>query len=67
MGFGSSPVHPKVLLSNLIYGYEGGVFERELECATCDSVAFRFIAANGYPDRDTIEARGARRPSRDDR
>ena len=31
-----------------------GFFSRNLERATHDSVAFRFIAANEHPDHDTI-------------
>ena len=27
---------------------------RQLERATCDSVAFRFVASNQHPDHDTI-------------
>src|SRR5271169_6781713 len=34
--------------------HDGGVFEPQLERATYDSVAFRFIAANDHPDHDTI-------------
>jgi hypothetical protein len=44
-------------LGLIIYGYATGVFSsRKLERATCDSVAFRFIAANEHPDHDTIAA-----------
>ena len=54
-GSGSASYHPKVLLSLLVYGYATGVFSgRKLERATYDSLAFRFIAANDHPDRDTI-------------
>jgi transposase len=46
---------PGKLLGVLVYGYATGVFSsRKLERATCDSVAFRFIAANNHPDHDTI-------------
>ncbi len=39
----------------MVYGYATGVFSsRKLERATCDSVAFRFVAANDHPDHDTI-------------
>lgn len=56
-GGGSEPYHPKMLLSLLFYGYATGVFSsRKLERAAYDSVAFRFIAANTYPDHDTIAA-----------
>ena len=54
---GSASYHPSMLLGLLVYGYAtGGVFERKLERATYDSVAFRFIAANDHPDHDTIAA-----------
>ena len=56
-GSGSASYHPRLLLGILIYGYATGVFSsRKLERATYDSVAFRFIAANEYPDHDTIAA-----------
>jgi hypothetical protein len=46
-GSGSASYHPSVLLGLLVYGYATGVFSsRQLERATYDSVAFRFIAAN---------------------
>src|SRR5258708_6429293 len=54
-GSGSASYHPSVLLGLVVYGYATGVFSsRQLECATYDSVAFRFIAANDHPDHDTI-------------
>jgi transposase len=54
-GSGSAPYHPSVLLGLLVYGYATKVFSsRQLERATYDSVAFRFIAANDHPDHDTI-------------
>src|ERR1700729_2086217 len=54
-GSGSASYHPALLLGLLVYGYTTGVFSsRELERATYDSVAFRFIAANDHPDHDTI-------------
>jgi len=56
-GSGSASYHPSVLLGLLVYGYATGVFSsRQLERATYDSVAFRFIAANDHPDHDTIAA-----------
>jgi len=56
-GSGSASYHPRLLLAILVYGYATGVFSsRKLERATYDSVAFRFIAANGHPDHDTIAA-----------
>jgi len=54
-GSGSASYHPRLLLGVVVYGYATGVFSsRKLERATYDSVAFRFIAANGHPDHDTI-------------
>jgi transposase len=54
-GSGSASYHPSVLLGLLVYGYATGVFSsRQLERASYDSVAFRFIAANDHPDHDTI-------------
>ena len=54
-GSGSASYHPCVLLGLLVYGYATGVFSsRQLERATYDLVAFRFIAANDHPDHDTI-------------
>jgi transposase len=54
-GSGSAGYHPSVLLGLLVYGYATGVFSsRQLERATYDSVAFRFIAASDHPDHDTI-------------
>ena len=56
-GTGSASYHPAPLPGLLVYGYTTGVFSsRELERATYDSVAFRFIAANDHPDHDTIAA-----------
>src|SRR3954454_17224678 len=54
-GVGEAPYHPRLLLGLIIYGYATGVFSsRNLERASHDSVAFRFIAANEHPDHDTI-------------
>ena len=54
-GSGEASYHPQLLLGLIIYGYATGVFSsRNLERATRDSVAFRFIAANEHPDHDTI-------------
>ena len=54
-GSGEAFDHPRLLLGLIIYGYATGVFSsRNLERATHDSVAFRFIAANEHPDHDTI-------------
>ena len=54
-GSGEASYHPTLVLGLIIYGYATGVFSsRQLERATYDSVAFRFIAANQHPDHDTI-------------
>ena len=54
-GSGEASYHPRLLLGLIIYGYAIGVFSsRNLERATYNSVAFRFIAANEHPDHDTI-------------
>ncbi len=54
-GSGSAPYHPSVLVGLLVYGYASGIFSsRQLERATYDSVAFRFVASNQHPDHDTI-------------
>jgi transposase len=54
-GSGEASYHPRLLLGLIIYGYATGVFSsRNLERATHDSVALRFIAANEHPDHDTI-------------
>lgn len=56
-GGGKAAYHPAMLLGILFYGYATGVFSsRQLEKATYDSVAFRFIAANSHPDHDTISS-----------
>ena len=54
-GSGEASYHPQLLLGLIIYGYATGVFSsRNLERATYDLVAFRFIVANEHPDHDTI-------------
>lgn len=54
-GVGSTAYDPRMLLGLLFYGYSTGVFSsRKIESSTYDSVAFRFIAGNHYPDHDTI-------------
>src|ERR1700733_7011449 len=48
-GRGSASYHPAVLLGILVYGYATGVLSsRQLELATYDSVAVRFVAANQH-------------------
>lgn len=54
-GRGSAAHHPSVLLALLVYGYATGVFSsRNIERATYDSVAFRFLSADTHPDHDTL-------------
>jgi transposase len=54
-GRGSDAYHPATLLSLLIYGYATGTFSsRNIERATYDSLAFRYIACNRHPDHDTL-------------
>lgn len=54
-GSGSAPYHPSVLVGLLMYGDASGIFSsRQLERATYDSVAFRFVASNQHPDHDTV-------------
>ena len=54
-GRGSKAHHPATLLAILVHGYANGVFSsRKLERATCDSVAFRYLAAGSHPDHDTL-------------
>jgi transposase len=56
-GGGKQPYHPALLLAMMFYGYATGVFSsRKLEQASHDSVAFRFITADGHPGHDTITA-----------
>ena len=44
-----------MLVAVLFYGYATGVFSsRQLERATYESVAMRYVAANQHPDHDTI-------------
>jgi transposase len=54
-GVGSRAYDPEMLLCLLFYGYATRVFSsRQIERATYDSVAFRYIACNTHPDHDTI-------------
>ena len=44
-----------MMLSLLIYCYAVGIFSsRQIELATYENVAVRFIAGNTHPDHDTI-------------
>lgn len=52
---GSKAYHPATLLALLIYGYATGTFSsRKIERATDDALAFRYLACNRHPDRDTL-------------
>jgi len=54
-GRGSAAYHPEMLVALLFYAYATGLrASRKIETATYESVAFRYIAANTHPDRDTI-------------
>jgi transposase len=54
-GRGLSAYHPVMLARLLLYGYCIGVTSsRRIESATCDNVAFRYLAADQHPDHDTI-------------
>ena len=54
-GKGKKPYHPAMLVALLFYGYATGTFSsRKLEKATYDSIAYRYLCANSYPDHDTI-------------
>ncbi|GAB3391334.1 hypothetical protein GCM10027514_35290 [Azotobacter armeniacus] len=54
-GRGAEAHQPAVLLGLLIYGYANGMHSsRKIERATCDSVAFRYVAANTHPDHDIL-------------
>ena len=54
-GSGSAQYPPRLLLGLLIYGYATGRFSsREIERATHDDVAMRYLAADTHPDHDTI-------------
>lgn len=54
-GRGSEAFPPSMMVALLFYGYATGIFSsRQLERATFDSVAFRYVAGNRHPDHDTI-------------
>ena len=54
-GRGYDAYPPAMLLSLLIYGCATGTFSsRQIELATYDSLAFRYIACNLHPDHDTL-------------
>ena len=52
---GAEGYHPLMLVRLLLYGYAVGIVSsRDLEKATYDQVAFRYLAADQHPDHDTI-------------
>src|ERR1700730_16937934 len=56
-GRGLAAYNPVLLLRLLLYGYSiGRRSSRQIEKATYDEVAFRYLAADQHPDHDTIAA-----------
>ena len=54
-GTGSAQYPPAMMLSLLVYCYATGCFSsRQIERATYDSVAVRYLCGNTHPDHDTI-------------
>jgi transposase len=54
-GRGAQAYHPQMLTRLLLYAYcVGKPSSRQIERATYDEVAFRYLAANQHPDHDTI-------------
>ncbi len=52
---GGVAIAPEVLLGLLFYGYATGIFSsRKIECATHESIPFRYVAGGLHPDHDTI-------------
>jgi transposase len=56
-GRGKAAYHPLMLTRLLLYGYAIGMrSSRQIERATRQDLAFRYLAANQHPDHDTIAA-----------
>lgn len=56
-GSGNAQYPPRMMLALLIYCYATKCFSsRQIERATYDSIAVRFICASHHPDHDTIAA-----------
>ena len=56
-GRGKAAYHPVTMVRLLLYGYCVGVMSsRRIERATCEDLAFRYLAANQHLDHDTIAA-----------
>lgn len=54
-GRGQAAYDPRMLVRLLLYGYcVGKRSSRQIEKATYDDVAFRYLAADQHPDHDTI-------------
>ena len=54
-GTGDEQYPPGMMLGLLLYSYTTGVFSsRQIERATSDNVAVRFLCADRHPDHDTI-------------
>lgn len=56
-GRGQAAYDPRMMVRLLLYGYcIGKRSSRQIEKATYDEVAFRYLAADQHPDHDTIAA-----------
>lgn len=56
-GRGQAAYHPLMMVRLLLYGYcVGKRSSRQIEKATYDEVAFRYLAADQHPDHDTLAA-----------
>jgi len=56
-GRGQAAYDPRMMVRLLLYGYcIGRRSSRQIEKATYDDVAFRYLAADQHPDHDTIAA-----------
>ena len=54
-GRGMAAYHPEMVTRLLLYGYcQGVVSSRQIERATYEDVAFRYLAADQHPDHDSI-------------
>jgi len=56
-GRGQAAYDPRMMVRLLVYGYcVGKRSSRQIEKATYDEVAFRYLAADQHPDHDTVAA-----------
>lgn len=54
-GRGKAAYHPVMMVRLLLYGYCVGVMSsRQIERASYETVAFRYLAADQHPDHDTV-------------